>query len=107
MVLGFTVMGGMTAPSIVAWALAQKRQTLILMHLTLANYQSNLPCELTFAGFGTLGPRVIKLRFSVITTLVVPSTAGSTTAELVRFLCGAALRAYDTGGYCNGRHDGT
>ena len=60
----------------------------------MAFTNTNLTCrELTCAGLDALGPRVIKLRVAFIATFVKPSTAASTTTQLVEFLDDTALGA--------------
>ena len=51
---------------------------------------------LTFAGLDAIGPRVAKPGVSGVSTLLVPSTAGSATAGIAGLADGAASGTQDT-----------
>ena len=59
-----------------------------------------MPGKQTFTGLNALGPRMRKLRVSVIATLIEPSTAAGATTESVGFLGETASGAYRSRWHC-------
>ena len=55
--------------------------------------------QLTFASLDALGPCMIELCVTDISTVLVPSTATNTAAALTRFLGSDTLEAQVTGGH--------